>query len=357
MDALNRCLDDLEQRIDETDENRLWQEWVAFTEGRFTGDLFCPERRQPNPPNVTWPALSTNAGLRDFDVMALRQFETGSRSLAEGNGALLAVRASYGVAILPSLFGARLFYMDEGAGELPNAYPLEGGLDTIRKLIARGVPDLHQSLAGQTLEMSARFMDIKQRYPKINRQVHVYHPDLQGPMDVCEMLWGSSLFLDIMDHPELVHQFLDLITETYLRFMQEWLKIVPAAGPYAVHWNMLHKGRIMLRDDSAMNFSPNMFAEFIHPYDERLLEALGGGGIHFCGRGDHYIARATESRRLYAIEMSQPEYNDMEIIYRHTVDRGLKLLDLPRAAAEAALAAGRPLRGQAHSWKKPVMMR
>jgi hypothetical protein len=46
--------------------------------------------------------------------------------------------------------------------------------------------------------------------------------------------------------------------------------------------------------------------------------------------------------------MSQPEYNDMEVIYRNTVDKGIKLLGLQPEAAEAALAAGRDLHGCVH---------
>lgn len=55
-----------------------------------------------------------------------------------------------------------------------------------------------------------------------------------------------------------------------------------------------------------------------------------------------------ELRGLYAINLSQPHLNDMEKVYRHTVDKGIKLLNLAREAAEAALASGRDLRGQVH---------
>jgi plasmid stabilization system protein ParE len=56
----------------------------------------------------------------------------------------------------------------------------------------------------------------------------------------------------------------------------------------------------------------------------------------------------TELRGLYAINLSQPHLNDMEKIYRHTVDKGIKLLNLTREAAEAARAQGRDLHGQVH---------
>ncbi|MFW6158065.1 MAG: hypothetical protein ACOC8E_01750, partial [Planctomycetota bacterium] len=129
----------------------------------------------------------------------------------------------------------------------------------------------------------------------------------------------------------------------------------PVPGPGGeegcrIHWSMMHEGQIMLRDDSAMNFSPAMFDEFIRPYGQRLLDEFGGGAVHFCGKGDHYIHKAVEMDDMHAIAMSQPEYNDMEEIYRSTVDRGIKLIGLRREAAEAALAAGRDLHGCVHCW-------
>ena len=55
-------------------------------------------------------------------------------------------------------------------------------------------------------------------------------------------------------------------------------------------------------------------------------------------------------RGLTAINMSQPEYNDMETIYRNTIDKGIALIGLPRPAAEEALQRGRDLRNRVHCW-------
>ena len=38
---------------------------------------------------------------------------------------------------------------------------------------------------------------------------------------------------------------------------------------------------------------------------------------------------------LTGVNMSQPEYNDMETIYRNTVDKGIPLLAFSRVRAEA----------------------
>ena len=106
----------------------------------------------------------------------------------------------------------------------------------------------------------------------------------------------------------------------------------------------------MLREDSAMNLSPETFGEFIEPYNQRLLDEFGGGATHYCGRGDHWIPRVPEMRGIYGVNLSQPELNNMETVYRYTVDRGIVLLGLRRDAAEEALARGRDLRGLVHCW-------
>ncbi len=202
--------------------------------------------------------------------------------------------------------------------------------------------------------MGERFMAIKERYPKIGKYVQIYHPDLQGAMDVCEVIWGSRLFTDIADDPDLVKSFLDLVCRTYINFLREWRRIVPAATDgYGFHWGLVHKGAIMLRTDSAMNFSPGMFDEFIRPYEQRLFDAFGGGAVHFCGHGDHYIESLSAMRGISAVAMSQPELNDMEAIYRNTIDKGIKLISFDPGWAAKALASGRKLRGQVHCASAP----
>jgi hypothetical protein len=358
-------MEDLERRIDPEVEEALWAAWAAFADGEFEGDLFSPVRAHKAPPGLDWPDIPMNDSLEDYELMALRMLRKCSRMLAEGTGEILAVRCNYGTGILPTVFGAELFVMDAETNTLPTSVPLGGvaamNLDdslkpadateaakAIQAILERGVPDLRAGLGGKVFEMAAYYQDLFRAYPKVQRYVHIYHPDVQGPMDVCELLWGSALFMALVEAPDLVTRLLALVTETYVQFMRAWAELVPFDDEYAVHWHMLHKGNIMLRDDSAMNLSPRMFDRFIKPYDGRLLREFGGGGLHFCGRGDHYIESASEIEGLTTINMSQPSYNDMERIFAHTVDKGINIIGLPRAAAEAAVAQGRDLHGRVH---------
>jgi hypothetical protein len=260
--------------------------------------------------------------------------------LNTGNGQLLSVRSNYGTGILPSLFGADLFYMDDELNTLPTSRPVAGGREGIRKIIDNGIPKMDSGLGKKVLDMTLKYIELFTDYPKISKYVTIYHPDCQGPMDCVELLYGSQLFLDIVEYPDLIKALLQVVTETYIQFIKKWMQLVPPSKDYTIHWGTLMKGNIMLRDDSAMNFSPQMYTEFIRPYDQEILKTLNGGCVHFCGKGDHYIAKMSEMSDFYGINLSQPECNDMGVIFRNTVDKGIKILGLDPSAANRALEQG-----------------
>lgn len=345
---IEQYLEDLENRIDPTVEEALLLEWKRFLAGGLNAGFFLPGRQSPSPPRVEWPNVSVNEALEDFDYMALQQLAECSATLEDGTGAVMNVRANYGTGILSSVFGAEVFIMDEETNTLPITRPIGGGIDAIRRLLNRGIPDLCTGYGERCLSMGRHFVELFADYPNVSKYIRIYHPDLQGPIDICELLWGFDLFLGLIDTPDLVHSLLELITETYILFMREWEQIVHPRDGYSFHLGMMYRGRIMIRDDSAMNLSPEMFDEFIQPYDQQLLSEFNGGAIHFCGKGDHYIDRLHAMTGVYAVNMTQPEYNDMERVFRNTVDRGIALIGLPRDAAEAAVSEGRDLHGLVH---------
>jgi hypothetical protein len=346
--TLAKCLDDLETRIDPRQEEQLEREWIEFSQGLYSNGAFVPRRTRRSAPAFDWPQVSVNAALADRDTMALQQYGICSQALESGSGLVMNVRCNFGTSIIPLLFGVELFVMDEKLNTLPTSWPLND-VDAIQRIVDAGVPEIKGGYTEPVLEMGAHYAAIAEHYPKIERFVHIYHPDFQGPMDICEVVWGSTIFYAIYDQPDLVQALLEVVTETYIRFMRAWLDVIPFHPGFNAHWGLFHKGNIMLRDDSAMNLSPDMFDQFIRPYDQRLLDEFGGGAIHFCGKGDHYIGRLSQMERVYAINMSQPEYNNMETIYRHTVDKGINIIGLRPEVAYASLAEGRDLCGRVHA--------
>ncbi len=345
--TLERCLTDLEDRINPDEEDRLFQSWLDFIKRRCSQAYFLPKRSQSAPAKVNWPKVNVNNTLNDYDQMALQQYRLCSEQLENKDGNLLNMRCNYGTGIIPILFGVEPFIMDESANTLPICHPLNN-LDEIQKLIDHGIPDLLRGFGNRVFEMGKYFKEIGEQFPKIGKYVHVYHPDLQGPMDICELIWGSQLFLDVIDHPEIVHIFLDLISDTYTAFMRTWEQIYPFQAVGNVHWGMLHKGTIMLRDDSGTNFSRHMYEKFILPYDQNLLAEFGGGAIHFCGKGDHFISLLGEMNGLFSIQLSQPHLNDMVKVFKHSIEKGIQLIGLDEKAALQAIDAGIDLNGMVH---------
>lgn len=345
---LTKYLEDLESRIDPIVEESLLRQWRGFWENPDRSVPFRPARTAAAPPRFEWPQVSVNNALADDELMILRELSKISGHLAEASGALPAVRCNYGTGIIPSAFGAELFVMDETLDTLPTTRPLESA-EVLRECLQRGVPAPEAGLGEAVFRTAEKFRDLLRTYPKIDAFVTLYHPDFQGPMDITELLYGSGLFIDLLDTPEFVKDLLQLATDTYIGFMERWESIVPPREDgYGVHWYMLHRGRIMLRNDSAMNLSPEMFEEFIKPYDSQLLKRFGGA-VHFCGRGDHYLPALSEIEGLHAINMSQPEYNEMETIFRYTVDKGIKILGLPESGL--AGAEERSFSGNLHAGK------
>ena len=351
MPSITPFLEDLEARINPAAETALYAEWKEFVEGRYRGGgAFSPRRPAPSRTRIDWPVIKTHEAIKDFDRMAIQQLKECSGSLQKGSGLLMNIRSNYGTSILPSLFGVELFNMDGEFDILPTSRPLAGGTAAVRKIIDAGVPsNFNVSLAGRALETAARFKEMIKPFPNISRFIYNYHPDLQGPLDVCEVLWGGELFTAMIDDPDLVESFLNLLTDTYIAYMKEWNKIFPFETPCTAHWGLLIKGHIMLRNDSAMNFSGRMYEKRFRKYDQKLLDAFGGGAVHACGKLDHYLDSVTSMRGLTGIQMSQPEYNDMKKVLALTIERGVALLGLPPQTARELLDAGVDFRSLVHS--------
>ncbi|MBQ8407794.1 MAG: hypothetical protein IJY39_02905 [Clostridia bacterium] len=340
-------IEDIERRIDPEVEEDFLAQWRSFLFGGFKGELFSPIRKKLSAPTEEPVRIHINDAIEDYDMMLQMQLSQVSASLNSKNRCLC-LRANYGTGIMSSVLGAEMFMMPRNMSTLPTTKACNDP-EWIRAMVERGVPDLRTSLGKKVFEFSEECAELFAKYPKFSKYVTMYHPDLQGPLDVCELLWGGEMFYSMYDEPELVHGALSLITETYTRFMNEWHKLFPASEEMNPHWeSFYHRGKLVLRSDSAMNISPDLYREYSLPYDKLLLERFGGGIVHFCGRGDHYIDILCQLPELYGINMSQPEYNDMEKIYKNTVDKGIKIFAFQKKQAEDDIGRAGGFHGNVH---------
>ncbi len=347
--SLADCLADLNARIDPAQEEAVLADWRRFVEGRCEEPVYQPLRRAPAPTKVDWPEFHINDAIQDPDATILSQLAGVSGTLDAGGGDGLQIRCNYGTAIMPSVLGCEVYIMPREAATLPTGVPLHD-VDKVRALVDRGPADPRHGLGATTLDTASRMQELFADYPNLAQYIDIYHPDTQGTIDIAEMVWGAELFYAFYEETELMGELFEVVTETYIAFMTEWFKVVPAQPEFSPHWGMYHRGPIMLRNDSLMNISSEMYVEFVRDFDQRVFDAFGGGAIHFCGRNDHFIEAMSEMRDLYAINLSQPEMNDMETIWRNTVDKGIQVIGFPQEWAAKAVEAGRDLPGQVHGW-------
>jgi hypothetical protein len=98
----------------------------------------------------------------------------------------------------------------------------------------------------------------------------------------------------------------------------------------------------MIRDDTPVMLSSTQYEEFVKHYDQRLLDEFGGC-THFCGRGDQFIASMCASDGLYGVHSSQPELNDLDLLWQSAQERQLILINLPEAMLPCGARRGATL--------------
>jgi len=248
------------------------------------------------------------------------------------------LRPNLGVGIVASLFGATIRVLEEG---MPWVEPLRGGADTMRNLLDRPLPGLDAGLLPRVLDQCACFRQALAPYPDCREAFQLTLPDLQGPFSTAELLWGPAIYLALFDTPELVAAVLMRIAEVMelvLPRLEEEVRGGLGPGLQFQHASGVG-GRILLRNDSAVNVSPSHYRRFILPADARLAETLGSVGIHFCGDGSHHVPTMLSIPGLTSFDLGQPEKMDLDRLYAQAAARRVALARL--TVPEAELCAKR----------------
>lgn len=141
-----------------------------------------------------------------------------------------------------------------------------------------------------------------------------------GPLGILSMLRGQSdLYLDLYDDPDKVHEALEKITNTLIRYCDLLIK----AGVHAIMIDTLFASQSIM--------SKEMWLEFEGPYVRRISERIHAQGrmvmIHNCGNGIYFDAQ---------IEMMKPEL----ISFLHLPDDCESLADIKAKYGNKTTLAG-----------------
>ena len=274
-----------------------------------------------------WPLYAYHESLDNPEKMLWNELLRVFIGVTLKDDRIMTIRANYGAATVASLFGAPVKCTGDSP---PWVEPLHSS-QAMREIVERGTPDLTTGLGGSVLETQRLYRDYLAEYPSLDQHVHIFPSGSMGAFDTALNLWGSEIYLAMYDEPELVHAVLDLITETTIAFVTREKEIVGEAldQTYQYWYRIPGGGRVC--DDTVINVSPAMYAEFSRPYNERILAAFGGGFMHYCGHGLQCLHLQVSTRGLRGIELGynnskrNPSYT-LEAIYREAAKHRVALL-------------------------------
>lgn len=280
-----------------------------------------------HPPD--WPRFNFQEILDDREKMLLSELAGVYAGCLLKDDRLLTVRANYGTGILPSLFGCKIMTFTDN---LPMALPFHD-TDRIRVLVDAGVPDLRAGQGRAVFDTVAFFKEAFAPYPNLCECVNINLADTQGPFDAAEIIWGSDIFLAFYEEPELVHNFLALVTETICRFTMEHQRIdgQPFNGPCG-EWGSL--GRVCVREDASINLGLEHYETFVKPYTQKLLDEFGGC-IHWCGDAKAWWRSLITLKNLTAVNPYQGKFYDPVEMHAACREAGVSIFQwtVPLSAA------------------------
>lgn len=322
-------------------------------DARYKRTLACEEVDRP--PVVIQALYPTNmelpspwSGFRRYtykegfdDPMAMMQNELLS-SVAPGmlleDDSPAAVRNNHGTIQIASLLG--------GHWEVPeNDFPWVKRFESSGSIREIAVSDAPVDLCGGILKRSFATLDFYGEklgeYAACKEVIQVALPDLQGPMDTAEQLWGSDIYYAFTDDHDLLSRILARVVDVMVKVSAEFRRrgserLDPVAN---TQHGYVIPGRLLIRNDSAIMLSPETYGEFVQPHDARLLREVGGGSIHFCGNGEQLIEPMLRIPDLRGIDMSQSHLMNLRKIYEQCLEHRVAITGIPMAREE--LVSGR----------------
>ena len=261
----------------------------------------------PVPPDE-WPQFGFEEIFADREKMLLSELRNVYMGAKLQDDRLYGIRANYGTGIIASMFGCPVHTFD-------HALPISTEISRpkIDRILEAGMHDIRSGIMGKTFDTAAWFRDMLQPYEKLSTLIGSQCFDIQGPFDNTSIIWGSSIYLAILDEPETIMRLMEIISQTILNTIKTLRQIDGCElSEHDGAWNYL--GGTCVRDDSSVNLGKKHYVDFAKPFDEQILREWGGW-IHFCGRAHQWWPELLDLNGLKGINPYQGEFYDLFAMY------------------------------------------
>jgi len=160
--------------------------------------------------------------------------------------------------------------------------------------------------------------------------------DTQGPFDAAHLVIGDEIFYAMYDEPDRVHHLLDNCTRMIIRATRLYKEATGEPTNGGRHGNFAMKGGIRICEDTSTLLNRHQIHEFVVPYTRRLLQAFGGGWVHYCGDNAHlYEAVMDHIPEYYTINFGDAARHDLPAVIDECIEKGKTYFGwLPREESE-----------------------
>jgi uroporphyrinogen-III decarboxylase len=203
----------------------------------------------------------------------------------------------FGTVVAASALGCKIeFIPKQDPAANPLYYPIQS-IEDIRKM---ELPDPEKDgLMPTVLEFLS--------YMKKNSVLPVGITDFQGPLTTANQLMGYDKLIYLMyDDPKAMHELMDKVTETLIMWVKKQKEVIGEPLNYCIGDQQVYTGPnagVWFSDDDAVLMSVPSYREFVVPYNSRILEAFGGGVIHYCGNATHHVDNFLNTTGLRALNI------------------------------------------------------
>jgi hypothetical protein len=244
------------------------------------------------------------------------------------------VRANFGTVVIASIFGGKIEQREDNP-------PWVRHFDTaeqFKSIFDRDPLDFSQKFANEVVNTYRCYNHILSDYPGLKDCIKIVLPDLQGPLDTLELLRGSEIYSDFILDKELIEDGLKIMTKAQVGFAK-YLSQFITDGPedYAHQHATVIKGNILIRNDSAIMISPEIYAGQVAHHDEFVLSEMKGGGIHSCGTIDFNIPEIFRLHSIKCFDFGQSNLNDIDLVYQLAKEKKIPLIRI-RAGKDELLS-------------------
>lgn len=238
----------------------------------------APDRARPailiQPPVPC--AWSVRERTHDPEKMLSHQFNVIAAHLAVGDDYVPAARVEFGTGQVAHAYGCQMY-------EPEDSPPCSTGtaISSIEEAASLRLPALRDGWFGR-LEQYTEFF--RAHLPE---GVSIQIPDIQGPFNNAHLVRGNDILYDFYDEPELLRLLLSRMTDQLIE-LTGWLRDIGGMSGEDdfCDWGCLWRGGVRISNCSLHMISTQFYRDFIREQDQRLIDSVGMGRIHYCGEHD-----------------------------------------------------------------------